>query len=121
MENIGKRIKDYMKAGEQALSEKQYALAYHCFGSASGLLGRVNLKLLSKKYMFMAGDAASQIGGTYYPQEAAFAYGRAGEKSKLEAYLKKLGYCEEEIIPSSWMAHARFLAEESSGGYEYGR
>ena len=114
--SIGAKIKGYVKAGELANERGRYNLAYHCFGCASYFMKESNLKLLSRKYQILAGDAAARNGGDYYNQEAGYAYARAGNKDKLEAHLTRIGWNEEDIHPSTWMAHARFLAEENSGG-----
>lgn len=117
----GTKIKMYIDAGELARGRRNYNLASHCFSCASWLLNKANLKLLSQKYMNMAGDAYAKAGGSYYDQEAGFAYGYAANSSKLEEHLKNLGYEEADIHPSTWMAHARFLVRDRAGDYQYGR
>lgn len=110
-------VNAYIKSGELAREYKYYDLAYHCFGCVAGIFEEKGLgKLIGKKYYSLAGDMAKLARGSIYSQEAGLAYGRAGDKDKLEAHLKNLGYEEKDISPSSWMDFARFLAEKNQGG-----
>jgi hypothetical protein len=113
------RATAYLKAGRLARDRKNYDLAYHCFGCVAGLHEKTNLKKLfgnGSKYYSLAGDMAKLEGSSYYAQEAGLAYSKAGDRNKLEAHLKDLGYDPSKLSPGSWMEMAMILLEDSRGG-----